>query len=376
VAEIQYLTLDSIQEGVGASQVLSYVERLAKNWKIDLVSFEKDFSSMAASNSITKEQFTWRPLPFGKFGAVAGLNRIWRLRKLVNRKAVVHARSDFAAFAAIMAGSKRVIWDCRALTPDQRIAAKNKSRYSMEYIALRLIESVCAKKSQKIIVITEKARFFLQKRYGIPASKFLHVSTCVDLQRFHIDQKLQKEKGEGIKIAFIGTIGPQYDIDLIATIIEELRKLRKVHFTVSLSKGSTELYSTLKYDTVLSLSHSEMPKFIVSQDIGLSVWRQDMGVSLFSVAATKNAEFLACGKPIIVNENQGDIGGWIRDTKTGVSTRSNDLKSAKQYAQEVINLIDEGESLSNRCRTLAEKYYSLEEAVWQISNVYESLLSN
>ncbi len=373
MTEVQYLTLDSIQEGVGASQVLSYVERLAKNWNIELVSFEKDFPSIGDDHSTAKGQFTWRPLPFGKYGEFAGLNRIWRLRKIVNQKAVVHARSDFAAFAAIIAGSKKVIWDCRALTPDQRIAAKNKSRHSMEYVALRLIEAVCAKKSQKIIVITEKARYFLQKRYGIPASKFLHVSTCVDLQRFRNDQKMQIERSREINIAFIGTIGPQYDIDLIARILEELRKLRKVHFTVSLSKGSTELYSTLKYDTVLRLSHSEMPKFIASQDIGLSIWREDMGVSLLSVAATKNAEFLACGKPIIVNEHQGDIGGWIRDTKTGVSTRSNGSKSVKHYAQEIINLIDEGESLSIRCRTLAEKYYSLEDAVRQISNVYESL---
>jgi glycosyltransferase involved in cell wall biosynthesis len=286
---------------------------------------------------------------------------------------VVHARSDFAAFAGILAGSKKVIWDCRALTPDQRIAAKNKSRYSMEYVALRLIESVCAKKSQKIIVITEKARYFIQKQYGIPASKFIHVSTCVDLQRFRNNQKLQKETSKGIKIAFIGTIGPQYDIDLITRLLEELRKLRKVYFTVSLSKGSTELYSTLKCDSVLSLTHSEMPRFMASQDIGLSIWREDMGASLLSVAATKNAEFLACGKPIIVNENQGDIGGLIRNTKTGVATRSKDSKSVKHYAQEIINLIDEGESLSNRCRSLAEQYHSLEDAIKQISNVYESL---
>lgn len=373
MTEVQYLTLDSVQEGVGASQVLSYVERLAKKWNIELVSFEKDFSAIANTNSTARGQFTWRPLPFGKYGEVAGLNRIWRLRKIVNRKAVVHARSDFAAFTAIIAGSKKVIWDCRALTPDQRIAAKNKSQYSLEYVALRLIESVCAKKSQRIIVITEKARFFLQKRYGIPASKFLHVSTCVDLQKFRNDQKLQIKKSKKIKIAFVGTIGPQYDIDLIARILEELRKLREVHFTVSLSKGSTELYSTLKYDSLLSLTHGEMPRFIASQDIGLSIWREDMGASLLSVAATKNAEFLACGKPIIVNESQGDIGGWIRETKTGVATRSNDSNSVKHYAQEIINLIDEGESLSHRCRTLAEQYYSIEDGIKQISNVYESL---
>ena len=119
-----------------------------------------------------------------------------------------------------------------------------------------------------------------------------------------------------------------------------------------------------------------MPRFISSQDIGISIWRQNMGVSLLSVAATKNAEFLACGKPIIVNEHQGDIGGWVRDMKTGISTSSSDPNSLKRYVQEIIELMDEGKSLSNRCRALAEKQYSLEDAVRQISKAYESLKGN
>jgi glycosyltransferase involved in cell wall biosynthesis len=376
MADIQYLTLDSIQEGVGSSQVLTYVQKLAKNWTIELVSFEKDFPSTGESCSTSEGEFNWRPLPFGKYGQLAGLKRIWRLRKIVNKGAVIHARGDFAAFAAIIARSKRVIWDCRALTPDQRIAAKNKSRLSIEYIVLRLIEAVCAKKSQKIIVITEKAKYFLQSRYSIKDSKFLHVSTCVDLKRFRNNPTKKVKEGQPLKIAFIGTVGPQYDLDLIGKLLEELRKLFQVHFTVSLSPGSTKLYSNLKYDTLLSLTHREMPRFISSQDIGISIWRQNMGVSLLSVAATKNAEFLACGKPIIVNEHQGDIGGWVRDMKTGISTSSSDPNSLKRYVQEIIELMDEGESLSNRCRALAEKQYSLEDAVRQISKAYESLKGN
>ena len=38
---IQYLTFDSIQEGVGSSQVFSYLKRLSSSWDIELVNFEK-----------------------------------------------------------------------------------------------------------------------------------------------------------------------------------------------------------------------------------------------------------------------------------------------------------------------------------------------
>jgi len=369
---IQYLTFDSIQEGVGSSQVFSYLKRLSSSWDIELVNFEKkiEVSDIQKMQSLG---INWRPLKFGNFGFFGGFKRIIALRRQVKSDAIIHGRGDFSALAAILAGSQRVIWDCRAITPEQRIAQKRKHRFSLEYVVLRAIEYICAKKSRKIIVITERACEFLMQRYRLPKSKFLHVSTCVELERF---KPLVNQKPIGydsLNIAFIGTLGEHYDIELMNRIVSEFKSKTKTKFSIALSKGSTTLYSLMDYDELVHLSHDEIPEFINSQDIGIAVWREDMGASLLSAAATKNAEFLACGKPIIVNISQGDIGRLVLKYKAGVATSDISDVAVNRYVEECLSLVKSDPSVSKRCVELAHRHYSLENGTNEISKLYSKL---
>lgn len=339
------------------------------------MNFEKDSKTVnhRKGQEIT---FSWRPLKFGQFGIFGGLGRVIRLILSVDKKATVHARGDFAALSAIISGSKHVIWDCRAITPDQRIAQKKKSKFSFEYLILRLIEYVCAKKSMKIIVITQRAKFFLMERYRLPATKFVHISTCADLEIFKPSPRRETPILDSINIAFIGTLGPQYDIELINDFVQNLRSKVPTKFTIALSAGATDLYKQLDYDFVIRLSHHEVADFINSQDIGISIWREDMGVSLLSVAATKNAEFLACGKPVLVNSSQGDIGELVSRFKAGVATTENSKAAVDKYVDEVLSLFSEGNDLASRCVELAKLHYSLESGVREIDRLYSEFSAN
>lgn len=372
MVSVQYLTFDSIQEGVGASQVLSYLEELHHSWPIQLISLEKSVPN--AEFYKYYKTFNWIPLPFGKNGLPGGLLRLLNLRKYVNKEVVIHARGDFATFAAILAGASKVIWDCRAITPDQRISSKQKSRVSFEYLLLRIVEFICAKKASKIIVITSSAKEFLKMRYRIPDSRFLHVSTCVNLNRFKPVTNLMNDPEDTLKVAFIGTLGDHYDLNLISLLIASLRKLTKVHFTLALDVNGTNNHHKLPYDSIVRIPHRSMPEFINSQDIGLSIWRENMGVSLKSVAATKNAEFLACGKPIVVNLNQGDVGKIVLKNNVGVVTSSADKTSIELYSKSILDLLSEGKQLASRCRNTAEDHYSLDKGIRSISRLYASLM--
>lgn len=369
---VQYLTFDSIREGVGSSQVVNYLKRLSRDWDIELVNFEKriDVQDVKRMHSLG---INWNPINFGRFGFLGGLWRVFALRRRVKSESIVHARSDFSALAAILAGSSRVIWDCRAITPDQRIAQKKKRKFSIEYMVLRVIEYICAIKSQRIIVITKGACEFLMNRYNLPREKFLHVSTCVELDSFRPSLKYAFKDKDSLNIAFIGTLGRHYDIDLMNRIVSQFRSKINTKFTIALSEGSTTLYSEMNYDELVHLGHDEMPEFINSQDIGISIWRKDMGVSLISVAATKNAEFLACGKPIIVNIGQGDIGRLVLDYKVGVATSDDSNLSISRYVEDCLYLLRNDSSLAKRCVDLAYGQYSLEKGTNSISQLYSEL---
>ena len=170
-------------------------------------------------------------------------------------------------------------------------------------------------------------------------------------------------------ILFAGTFSPAYDFNLINKVKDKLQEFQVVRLTVATSLGSTDLWRGLNYDEVISVPHEEMPELIARHDIGVSVWKNDLGVCLTSVASTKTAEFLACGRPVIINQLQGDFGTMIGASRTGVVTSGGSEEEISRYAQEIINLLGERNSAA-RCRSISVNELSLELGVKALIQIY------
>ena len=364
--KIQYLAFDSLEEGVGASQILNYLSRLSKNFEITLVNFEKSPPSDAMRQKMLGIGVTWQPLAFEQAGTFYGLIRVIRLMTKIDKKIPVHARGDLAALAAIMSGNKQVLWDCRALQADQRFAiASGKSKY-VTYLINRIIELIIAKKSKLINVITHPAARILSRRYGLPASKFSVISTCVDLETF----PLRKMPAQSVlRLLIPGTLSRAYDIPLMNKIILELRGLCKLEVTLAVGNGAETYWKEIDYDHVKSIPHSEIPNEIANSHFGMSIWKSNLGICLSSVSSTKIPEFLATGRPVIANFNQGDIGKFLETYECGVTTSICTVEHVKEYVEEILRLLSD-ESTVGRCRGLAENYYSLSDAVSQLGQIY------
>ncbi len=103
---VTYLTTDSLAEGIGASQVLAYVERLAgRGLDMRLHTFEKTAPTEALRRLLADKGISWHPHPFGTLGAHGGLSRIVTGARAVRGAAIVHARSDLAAASTLLARS-------------------------------------------------------------------------------------------------------------------------------------------------------------------------------------------------------------------------------------------------------------------------------
>ena len=92
---LTYLSFDSLQEGVGASQVLSYVVKLSEHQKIRLVSFEKVDPPENLRNLIASNGIEWFPLRFGNYGAAGGISRVLRMAQKIERKSIVPSESEY-----------------------------------------------------------------------------------------------------------------------------------------------------------------------------------------------------------------------------------------------------------------------------------------
>jgi glycosyltransferase involved in cell wall biosynthesis len=86
---------------------------------------------------------------------------------------------------------------------------------------------------------------------------------------------------------------------------------------------------------------------------------------------TKIAEFLACGRPVVVNKGLGDMDQFIEEFDAGVvldGTSSNLIEGAKKLA----SLLSDRDT-PIRCRTLAEKYFSADVGASKYLELYSKI---
>ena len=140
--EILYLSFDSLQEGVGASQVLAYMRKIVKIRPVTIISFEKNMPTIGLRDQVQQDGLNWTPLPFGRFGVIGGINRVIRMSRIIDRGKIIHARSTSAGIAALIRFPQMWIWDCRSLQADQRLALSANKRKSHIAIKLAKVRSI------------------------------------------------------------------------------------------------------------------------------------------------------------------------------------------------------------------------------------------
>ena len=111
---------------------------------------------------------------------------------------------------------------------------------------------------------------------------------------------------------------------------------------------------------------------ITAGHVGLAVCRADAGPSLRASVPTKIAEFLACGRPVVVNAGLGDMDHLLAEFACGVVVRETSDEGVQLAAEDLIELLKDPD-LADRCRTLAERHFDIERGVDDLLGVYRAL---
>ena len=83
---------------------------------------------------------------------------------------------------------------------------------------------------------------------------------------------------------------------------------------------------------------------------------------------TKVAEFLACGRPVVVNRGLGDFDEYLREFNAGVILDGSRC-DAGEKAQKLLELLSDPET-PYRCRELAEKYFDIKDGAKKYLDLY------
>ena len=368
--DLTYVTIDSLSEGVGSSQITPLISRLSKSGlKINLVSYEKSNPGTHLADYFESIGVVWNSQPFGSSGAMGGVARLNGLRRAIEKTALIHARSDIPAFSAIASHQAPVLWDVRSLWADQKVIIQKNLLNKTLYRGYRGLESIAASQSLGMSTLTSAVVPILEQRHRHLPQLRTVVPTAVDLDRFKFNATLPST----IRALFSGTYNEYYDLELSARFMEELERQITVEIHWARPAESNRTQIGVGESKVFPSSQLGMSELIPNYSFGVSVCKLDAGPSLSAAMPTKIGEFLACGRPIVVNKGLGDMDQFIDEFDVGVildGTTSN----LKEGATKLATLLSDSET-PNRCRALAEKYFSMDVGADRYLNLYSKILN-
>jgi len=367
--DVTYLSVDSIQEGVGSSQITPLILGLAMKGKtVCLITFEKVKPPNELLEMFSKAGVVWIVKDFGKTGAIGGINRLNSLRRSVPNSLVIHGRSDIATAAGIWSRvNAPVLWDVRSLWSDQRLLIGTAGWSRLTARGARVLEDVAAKNSTAMSTLTAAVVPILEDRHKrIPMIREV-IPTCVQTAKF-----LPSPMPRGqITCLLSGTFNNYYDIDRTKEILEVLRK--KVNIRIIWARAGESPLETLGVgeDVIISASHSEMPKIVRESHFGIAICKHDDLGSLSAAVPTKIGEFLASGRPVIVSSGIGDLDQMLSSTGTGVIIHQRD--SLTEIGQRIDEIISDPKT-PGRCRELAMEHFDMEKSIDRYLEIYERML--
>lgn len=399
---VLYISYDGVLEPLGESQVVSYLERLADDSLITLLTFEKpedagDAARMAAMAArLAARGITWLPLRYHKRPPVLStivdvLRGIWCARAVARsqRTTILHARGYVPSLIALGARSvtgAAFLFDMRGFWVDEKVEAGHWPAGGWLFRVGKWWEKRFYARADAVVSLTEAgARAITQLgvtlRPGLPVEV---IPTCADLQRFSPaprDTALAAQLGLGDApvVGCVGTMGNWY---LRQQMIDCLALFSREWPVLTILIVTRDDHDALRADLVRAgvpahrlvitrAGFEAMPRYIRLFDAGLFFIKPTFAKR--ASAATKMAEFLGCGVPVIINDGVGDSGDIVRRGRVGVSLATLDLSSYGDALAQARSCIADPETPA-RCRRVASDVFDLERGVDRYRRLYATMV--
>jgi glycosyltransferase involved in cell wall biosynthesis len=390
---ILYVSYDGMLEPLGQSQVLAYLEQLAPNRRIHLISFEKpqDWGEepvrQAMRARLATSGIAWHPLRYHKapsapataYDLIAGtLTAIWLARR--HRLTIVHARSYVPALIGLAvkgATGAKLLFDMRGFWADERVDGGLWPDNGWLYRSTKSLERRFLLKSDHIVTLTHASETEI-RRFPYLAGKALPISvipTCADLGRFKIQGPPATDP---FVLGYVGSVGTWYLLDEMLRCFRELQAIEPDAQLLIVNRGEQELIrqgaNMLNIDQsrleIVAADHRDMPSLIGRMSAGMALIKP--AYSKLASAPTKLAEYLGCGVPVLGNAGVGDMAEILESRSVGVSINHITGDSIADGIRRLRSLAREP-GLQQRCRQAALDLFGLDAGVAGYEEIYRAL---
>jgi glycosyltransferase involved in cell wall biosynthesis len=343
---VLYLSYDGLTDPLGQSQILPYLGALSR-YAITIVSFEKkdrfETGKAGVQEFCRTHNLNWVPLAYHKsppvFSTLYDLRLLRQRAKSLHRKhhfRVIHCRSYITALVGLWMKRKynvKFIFDMRGFWADERVEGglwnlKNPV-YQLIYSFFKEKERRFIREADAIISLTENAR---QELLHWKLNHAIHViPCCVDLDHFDPGKATALQQDElrselGLKpgefvLLYLGSWGTWYSVTEMLDFFTQVKKIRRQARFLLITPDSPEIgrYPHAQDVIVRSSSRARIPLFVSLADAAVMFIKPVFSKKASS--ATKMAEVLAMGIPVVTNPGWGDIDRF-QNTLPGLITVS------------------------------------------------------
>lgn len=398
---ILYISYDGLLDPLGKSQIFPYIKGLShEGIKYVVLSFEKGLYS-SNHNEISKLKealdssgIIWRRLKYHKkpsglatlYDVFYGVLTACFFIKRYDIK-ILHARSYVASLIAVILKKiykLKFIFDMRGFWADERIEASLWKKGSLFYKLSKYFEQVFLQNADVIVSLTQAAKDEIESYPYLEHKKLdiIVIPTCVDLNRFgpHQDEKsaLRQAMRGRFVVVYSGSIStwfmPEQMIDFFRIIIKNVPRAYLLVLTRE-KELFTNILTTygLREDSILveSIDYESVPHYLSLGHVGLAFYRP--GYSRKGCCPTKVGEYLACGLPVIINRGIGDTEEILTKEHVGIIINEFSNADYECVTQALEELLSEP-GVKNRCRRVAEEYFSLNSGIASYLEIYHRLL--
>lgn len=360
---LTYITIDSINEGVGQSQILPLIKILkSKGVNVTLISFEKNHINKEVITTLDSLGIEWIYAKFSQRNVLSPVSRLYQLIQQIGETDIIHARGDIPAIAALLSRKAPVLWDMRGLWSEQRMIITDSRLKRILFRILILFRRIILNQVDALTTLTYSLDNYLINKYGNKPSIRDTVTTVVDLDHFEVHKNLPKK----LRIVFSGSYNNYYDLNLTRDFISLIRKRVEIDVVWFKPTESTRENLGLEEEIIMETTYSEMPRLLNEFSIGVAICK-NLSTPNLGVMPTKIGEFLACGRPVVVNRGLGDLDTLLKEYKAGVVLDCTNLDAA---VEEVIELT-QSEYVQLNCRKLAIDYFDLRKGALKYLDIYK-----
>ena len=391
---VVYLSYDGMAEPLGQSQVIGYLEQLATEYRIFLVSFEKkkdrDETAKVAyvRDRLAKACIAWTPLTYHKAPSAPAtaydiaVGSTVGLRIALREKArIVHARSYPPALMSLavkrLSGAK-FLFDMRGLWADERVDGGLWPRDGALYRATKSLERNFLLAADHVVTLThaserEIAGFTYLAGRKPPISV---IPTCADLTRF----APQPRPDGPFTFGYVGSVGTWYLFDETLAFFRALLWRRPDARMLVINRSEHDVIRAVAARNgvdadrleLVAAEHRDVPGLIARMDIAAALIKPVY--SKLASAPTKLAEYLGCGVPCLGNIDVGDMEAVLEGERVGVALRNFSESSMAEAADRMLALSSEPGARA-RCTAVANRLFSLKQGVADYRAIYRTLVA-